>query len=142
VRLRTRVFLLGALACTHAPAHHDATLQPVDSLSAVDSLLLPPDSAFKVEQVETPPWVLSCPRPDYPPAARASGMQGRVLVQMIVDTLGRPEPKTISILESPGLDLSLSARAAARGCLFGPARIHGRAVRVIIRMPYYFAVRR
>src|SRR5581483_8591233 len=49
--------------------------------------------------VEAKPSVLSGPTLQYPELLRQAGIQGRVIVQAIVDTLGRAEPNSVKILQ-------------------------------------------
>jgi len=59
-------------------------------------------------------------------------------LELVVDTLGRPEPATVRAVTSPNDSLSSAAVTAMKSCLFTPARIGGRAVRVLIQIPIDF----
>jgi len=61
-----------------------------------------------------------------------------VLLQLIIDTLGRPEPESIRALTSPHDLMSSAAIDALRACQFTPARVRGRAVRALVQIPLDF----
>jgi len=72
---------------------------------------------------------------------KQAGIQGRVLVQAIVDTLGRAEQGSIKVLQSPNPGFDQPARNYVQKALFRPARVHGRAVRVLIQIPIEFRLK-
>jgi protein TonB len=90
--------------------------------------------------VEEKPSVLSGPTLQYPELLRQAGIQGRVLVQAIIDTLGRAEPNSVKILQSPNPGFDQPAKTYVLKALFRPARVHGRAVRVLINLPIDFRI--
>jgi TonB family protein len=96
--------------------------------------------AASVTSVEQPPVLLAARRPAYPPLLLAAGITGRVVVQAVVDTSGRAEPGSVTVIASdhPGFDAA--ARSYVLGALFRPGRTHGRAVRVQVRVPIIFAL--
>jgi TonB family protein len=89
--------------------------------------------------VEEVPVLLS-PPPAYPAPLQRAGIEGRVLLQAIVDTSGRVEPNSLKILKSssPGFDRSITRWALQ--ARFRPARLQGRSVRVLVNLPVDFAV--
>ena len=91
--------------------------------------------------VQERPVLLAAPQPVYPARLRAAGVEGAVVVQVVVDTLGRAEPGSVRVLRhsEPGFDAS--ALAAMRAALFRPARVWGRAVRVLVQVPVAFKIR-
>jgi protein TonB len=99
------------------------------------------NEVFMEAIVEEKPAVLSGPPPTYPELLKQAGIQGRVLVQAIVDTLGRSEPGSIKVLQSPNPGFDQSARNYVQKALFRPARVHGRAVRVLIQIPIEFRLK-
>jgi periplasmic protein TonB len=99
------------------------------------------NEVFMEAIVEEKPAVLSGPPPSYPELLKQAGIQGRVLVQAIVDTLGRAEPGSIKVLQSPNPGFDQSARNYVQKALFRPARVHGRAVRVLIQIPIEFRIK-
>ncbi len=92
--------------------------------------------------VEEKPEPLSGPPLQYPELLRQAQIQGRVLVEAIIDTMGRAEPSSIKIVQSPHPGFDQSATTYMRQALFRPARVHGRPVRVLVRLPIDFKLRR
>ena len=92
--------------------------------------------------VEERPEVLSGPQLQYPDLLRQAAIQGRVLVQAIIDTTGRAEPPSVKVIQSPNPGFDQSAKNYVLRALFRPARVHGRAVRVLINLPIDFKIKR
>jgi protein TonB len=96
------------------------------------------DGVYLESVVEERPDLLSGPQPQYPDLLRQAGIQGRVIVQAIIDTTGRAEPASVKVIQSPNPGFDLAAKTAVLKALFRPARVHGRAVRVLVNIPYDF----
>jgi len=96
---------------------------------------------FMESVVDERPEVLSGPALSYPDLLRQAGVQGRVLVQAIIDTSGRTEPRSVRIIQSPNPGFDEPARDYVLGAMFRPARIHGRAVRVLVNLPIDYKIR-
>lgn len=99
------------------------------------------DEAVDLKQVSRPPAVLEQVVPQYPRQARSQGIEGLVLVRIIIGIDGRVEPERIRIMRSvPELDAA--AMAAVRQWRFSPAiGRHGRPVRVIVEIPVQFSLK-
>jgi len=95
---------------------------------------------FMESSVEEPPEVLSGPTLRYPAWLREQGIQGRVVVQFIVDSLGRAEPSSIKVIETPNAGFDSTAAHYVRHARFKPGIVHGRPVRVLINLPIDFKV--
>ncbi len=91
--------------------------------------------------VEERPYILSGPPLTYPDMMRHAGVQGRVIVRAIIDTMGRAEPGSVQIVETPNVAFNQSARDYMLHARFRPARIHGRPVRVIVNVPIDYKIR-
>jgi protein TonB len=89
--------------------------------------------------VQEAPILLAAPPPPYPDLLRQAGIEGRVLLQAIVDTTGRIEPGSMKILKSPSDAFDEPVKQWALKALFRPARFEGRAVRVLVRLPLDYA---
>jgi len=98
------------------------------------------NEVFMEAIVEEKPSVLSGPTLQYPELLRQAGIQGRVMVQAIIDTTGRAEPPSVKVLQSPNPGFDQSAKNYVVKALFRPARVHGRAVRVLINIPIDFKI--
>ncbi len=93
---------------------------------------------FMEAVVDEKPAVLSAPQLVFPDLLRQAGIQGRVMVQAIIDTMGSAEPSSLKILRSPNPGFDQSAENYVLKTLFRPARVHGRAVRVLVQVPVSF----
>jgi TonB family protein len=85
--------------------------------------------------------VLTGPLPTYPELLRQAGVQGRVLLEAVVDTTGRVQAQSISVVLASNPGFVAPARQALLATLFRPAMIGGQAVRMRVRVPYEFAIR-
>src|SRR5438046_5978341 len=65
---------------------------------------------FMESVVEERPEVLSGPALNYPDLLRQAGVQGRVLVQAIIDTSGRAEPPSVKVIQSPNPGFDQTAK--------------------------------
>jgi TonB family protein len=112
--------------------------------AGADTAPMHPDSAgavFIERAVDQRPAIVSGPRLVYPEMLRRAGISGRVLVQTIIDTTGRAEPGSIRVTRTDHPGLNASAIDYVSGAHFRPARLHGRAVRVLIYLPIDFVIR-
>ena len=98
------------------------------------------NEVFMEAIVEEKPSVLSGLQPQYPELLRQAGIQGRVMVQAIIDTTGRAEPPSVKVVASPNPGFDQPAKNYVLKALFRPARVHGRAVRVLINIPIDFKI--
>lgn len=96
---------------------------------------------FVQAAVEERPTFVSGPTLVYPDVLRQAGVQGRVIVQAIIDTMGRAEPGSVTIVDSPNPGFNESARNYILGSLFRPGRVQGHAVRVLINVPMDYSIR-
>jgi protein TonB len=105
--------------------------------------IVPSDNQVFMESVvEERPEVLSGPQLQYPDLLRQAAIQGRVMVTAIIDTSGRAEPGSVKVIQSPNPGFDQSAKNYVLRALFRPARVHGRAVRVLINLPIDFRIKR
>jgi periplasmic protein TonB len=92
---------------------------------------------LRVDQVARPPVLISRVDPDYPEVARLREIEGRVVLEAIVDREGQVEPE-ITVLQSLPV-LNNAAVTAVRQWRFTPGRgENGQAVRVILEVPIRF----
>ena len=95
-----------------------------------------------VSVVDEVPVMLAGPLPDYPEALRRAGVEGRVVLEAVVDTAGHVEPASLVAIAATHPGFVAPARRAVAATLFRPALVHGRAVRVRVRIPIEFTLRR
>jgi TonB family protein len=142
---RVAIFDARGLA-RHAPKLEAACPRPGPGAAprrSVDTLdvVITPDQVFMESVVEEKPEILSGPPPAYPDLLRQAGVQGRVTVQMIIDTTGRAEPSSVKVIQSPNPGFDQNAKTYALTALFRPGRVHGRAVRVLVNLPIDFKLK-
>lgn len=87
-----------------------------------------------------PPRLLSCPATQYPDSLKRRAIGGHVVLELVVDTLGRVPRDRIVARESPHPGLSQAAIAMAAGCRFAPARVGRKAIGKVVTMPVDFTI--
>lgn len=100
------------------------------------------DAVLSVDVVQEKPERLAGPAPVYPPLLQSAGIEGVVMVQAIIDTMGRAEPGSVKVTQSANPGFNESARQMVLKSLYRPARVYGKAVRVLIQQPVTFSIRR
>jgi len=129
IRVATAAMLAGAaisIAC-EAP-------RPVGPFTAAPDITAGHVLAESV--VDEPPERVFAPDPIYPELLRRAGIRGAVVMQAILDTTGRVEPASLKVLVRAHPALEESAKQALLATQYRPARVHGRAVRVLIQTAY------
>ena len=71
--------------------------------------------------------VLSGPLPVYPDLLRQAGVQGRVVLEAVVDTTGRVLGESILVVSATNPGFVAPARQALQATLFRPATVGGKA---------------
>lgn len=120
-----------------APSH---PVFPVSAASSATSGSAQPDAGI-APLGEAGPEVLTGPLPVYPELLRRAGVQGQVVLEALVDTTGRVQPASISVVSATDPGFVAPARQALLATLFRPARVGGRAVRMLVRVPFDFTIR-
>lgn len=105
-----------------------------------DGVEPPPDQVYVESAVDEAPRLLVATPPEYPTLLRDAGITGRVLLQAVIDTTGRVDPASVKVVQSPNPGFEDSSRRWILKALFRPARIRGRAVRVLVNMPLDFSI--
>jgi len=98
------------------------------------------DDVYAEAAVDERAEIVSARTLEYPLALRHAGLQGRVTVQAVIDTLGHAEPASVKVVARPNTAFDESARAYVLHAVFRPARVKGRAVRVLIRVPVDYRI--
>lgn len=80
--------------------------------------------------------------PRYPPALRAAGIEGRVIVRFVVDTAGRAEEASIQVLDSSHPQFTDAVRTALVRMRFEPAWVGRSKVRQLVDLPFTFELSR
>jgi TonB family protein len=88
-------------------------------------------------KLEVKPKPLNAPIPKYPTEAQMSGIEGTVIVKMLIDIDGTV--KEVQILKTSGnYMLDKAALIAAKKSIFSPAEHKGKKLRVWMSRPYIF----
>ena len=114
---------------------------PTNTITAVSSKPAPPAPPTPVAQTaaHVPPVVKAghCREPEYPPASERLGEEGRVVLQLLVNTDGKViDSKVESSSGHPRLDEA--ARAALSLCKFTPGTYQGQPEQAWGRIAYVF----
>ena len=84
----------------------------------------------------------NAPEPKYPASLRAAGIEGRVVVQFVVDTLGRAEVGDLQVVETPHVLFVDAVRSALARYRFTVGEAAGRKVRTRVQLPFVFTLTR
>ena len=87
------------------------------------------------------PEVLSGPIPAYPELLRQAGVEGQVVLEARVDSTGRVQRASISVVSATHQGFVEPARQALLATLFRPAYVNGKAVPILVRVPFAFSIR-
>lgn len=121
-----------------APAAMPTATVATAAAPAADTVGSKPFFEFQVDQ---PAALRSGEKgPAYPPAQRAAGIVGNVLVQFVVNTDGAVEVNTIKVLRSTQDAFTDAVRTALAGMRFTPATKDGQPVRQLVQQPFQFGV--
>jgi protein TonB len=100
------------------------------------------DQPYLEAVVEERPERVSSPPARYPDILRQAGIEGRVLVEVVIDTTGHAERGSMRILTSTHQLFETPAREVVQGSTYSPGKIQGRAVRVRVQVPINFTIAR
>lgn len=109
----------------------------------VEARTVPYGSPFRADQVDRQVGLIPGVRPPaYPESLRSAGIEGRVLVEFVVDERGQPVQGSIRVVQSDN-DLFADAVRVALGRLrFTPAEVGGKKVSQLVQMPFVFTLNR
>jgi TonB family protein len=125
------------------PVHTDPglTFTTGDSLPLTGGNLVIGVAPIDARLADESPRLLNHPPVRYPEIMRQAGLESRVVVETVLDTMGRAEPGSLRVVVSGGPAFDDEARAVVAGSRYAAARLSGRAVRVRIQVPVVFALR-
>jgi protein TonB len=128
------------------PQANDLAAPPGDELRTSASFdgpgLQHPDGVIDEHLVDRAPRVIGrAPEPRYPAPLRESGIEGRVVAEFVVDTLGRAELQGLKLDASQAL-FAEAVRAVLPRYRFTPGEASGGKVRTRVQLPFDFALRR
>lgn len=116
-------------AADHAPSKAGATAKPGAEAN--------PAAVAPIEYDEAP-VLLELPFPPYPPEARAKGIEGTVIIRMLVGVDGKVKDAFVTTPVDPSFDEA--ALASGRQATFKPAAKDGKPVPVWVQLPIRFAL--
>src|SRR5262249_54942392 len=93
---------------------------------------------YSESDVQERPIRDSSPMLVYPRLLREAEIEGEVVLQFIVDTLGRVEPTSLQVVQTANPGFNESAKDNVLDTRFRPGRVHGKGVRVLVRLPIRF----
>jgi TonB family protein len=121
-------------ACeTPAPPDMDEVVEPVGAVAGSDQV-------YAEQVVDAPPERIGCPPPEYPSVLKDAGVEGQVLLQLVVERDGTVSASTVEALSSSHPGFEEPARQMVAGCRFSPALVDGEPVRTLVQMPLIFAL--
>ena len=91
---------------------------------------------FQVEKPVVPAPGNTGPR--YPEMLKSANVEGTVLAQFVVDTLGRVEAGSFKVLKSDHDLFTQSVKSALANMKFLPAEVGGRRVKQLVQQPFQF----
>ncbi|MBI1723115.1 MAG: TonB family protein [Gemmatimonadetes bacterium] len=127
---------------TEAPTARDTSRSPSPGPPGTPGNLLAPAAPIDAHLAEEPALLLSHPQPRYPERLRQARVEGRVVVEVVLDTLGRPDPASLRVVTSAHPLFDAEASAVVLASRYRPARMGGRPVRVRILVPVGFSLQR
>lgn len=151
LRLRQLAFAAAALAAVAAACaveSPDRSTGPRGAVPTVARRVTAPspggETFFEFQVEETVNSIPGGVTVRYPDALRTAGaggqaLSGRVDVQFVVDTTGRPLAGTVRVLRSTHPAFAEVVRAAVPEWRFRPARVGGRPVKQLVQLPIGFS---
>jgi len=82
------------------------------------------------------------PRPVYPSLLQSAGTEGTVMAGFVVDTTGRFEPASLTIMYSDHPLFSAAVRQALEHTRYRPAQVAGQPVRQRVQQRFTFSLKR
>jgi TonB family protein len=109
---------------------------------SISSTVLPGDGVYTEQRVDR----IVVPRngngqPAYPSQLRLSGIDGDVLVRFVVDSAGRVEPASITIIQATHALFATAVRQWLLRTRYAPAELLGRPVRQLVEQRVAFMLR-
>jgi protein TonB len=100
-----------------------------------------PEGVLEERYVDRSPRILGNPiSPEFPTSLRERGVNGRVSVQFVVDTLGRAELRGLRVVEASDSLFAQSVRAVLGRYRFSPGEVGGQKVRTLVQLPFDFTL--
>ena len=98
--------------------------------------------AYDVSEVESPVAAIGAVAPEYPSVLRASGVEGQVLAEFVVNELGRADVATFRVVSATNDVFAESVLRSLPRMRFRAARIGDRSVAQLVRQQFVFRLDR
>jgi beta-lactamase regulating signal transducer with metallopeptidase domain len=132
--------LVGACEAPRPVGPPGQTIEPeVASSAGITGVVT---SVIEPAAIDQAPVVLSGATAPFPDLTRLAGIEGRVVVQARIETNGRADSGSVTVLQSPHPALAQVAKSAVLRSLFRPAQSKGRAVGAVAHVVYDFMTTR
>jgi len=139
---RSPLLVVVVLGCAPGPVPPRVVIGPPVPRTSCTGTASTDSAVYDAAQVTERPVVYDGPILNYPPELRAAGVQGRVLLSVVINTDGRADAGSIEAIRSPDFGLTYEARRWVVGAKFWPGCLTGRPVRVRVAIPIDFKVMR
>lgn len=97
-------------------------------------------NAYESDVLDQRPGITRQVEPEYPARAKRMNIQGKVAVQMVIDTSGMPRNCSVVRAEPQGY-FEDAAIAAASSMRFTPGKLKGQPVNTLVLLPFTFRLR-
>jgi len=94
-----------------------------------------PRRVYGVSDVDERPEIVETPQLHYPDGGR----EGVVVLRVVIDTAGNPEPATALVVQGSDSVLAAAARTLVLNTVFRAARVRGQVVRTLVEVPVEFS---
>lgn len=102
-----------------------------------------PNGAYSADVVEKTAWPREDnPRPRYPDVLKRAGVEGSFLVEFVVDTTGRVDPKTLSFPKTAHPAFLQAVKDVLLRSRYFPAELAGMRVRQLVSQQFTFVIAR
>jgi len=128
-------------ACLTRP-RRAAAPEPSCPALAASPAAVPDTLVYDTLSVTTRPQRISAPRVEYPDRLREDGVNGRVVVDVVIDPSGHAEPGTERVVAASHREFVAPTMKLLRESRFCPGTVIGRPVRVRVLIPINFSVTR
>jgi len=139
---RLSVLVVAILGCAPGPVPPRVVVGPPVPRTSCSGVVSTDSTVYDTIQVTERPVAYDGPILNYPSELRAAGVQGRVLLAVVIKTDGRADTRSIEAIHSPDSGLTYEATRWVVGAKFWPGCLAGRPVRVRVAIPIDFKVMR
>ncbi len=128
---------IGGISCpTLLFAESAPTAQTTTQTETIKNAEDPASAAVQETAADSVPRLIKFEKAHYPPRALAAGIEGAVLLDLLVSDSGTID--SVAIVKSADSALAAAAAIAARKFRFTPARFNGKPEAVIVQYEYRF----